>query len=85
MKRNPDVDHWVERHEGFFIIILGEGVFRLIDGSPSGLGLNAQTGTVLQAFLIYYVLHWLYFNGDQSLEYVHALKRTWWKPVMWQL
>jgi low temperature requirement protein LtrA len=85
IKRNPDVDHCVDRHEGFFIIILGEGVFRLIEGSPSGMGLNAQTGTVLTALLSYYMLHWLYFNGDQSKEYVHALRRTWWKPVLWQM
>lgn len=85
MKRNPDVDHCVERHEGFFIIILGEGVFRLIEGSPSGMGLNSQTGTVLTALLVYYMIHWLYFNGDQSKEYVHALRRTWWKPVLWQM
>lgn len=85
LKRNPDVDHCVDRHEGFFIIILGEGVFRLIEGSPSGLGMNAKTGTVLTALLLYYMIHWLYFNGDQSKEYVHALRRTWWKPVLWQM
>jgi low temperature requirement protein LtrA len=85
MKRRPDVDHCVERYEGFFIIILGEGVFRLIEGSPSGMGLNQQTRTVLTALLIYYMIHWLYFNGDQSKEYVHALRRTWWKPVLWQM
>ncbi|KAG0649028.1 hypothetical protein D0Z07_4880 [Hyphodiscus hymeniophilus] len=85
MKKSPDIDHYVDRHEGFFIIILGEGVFRLIEGSPSGMGLNSQTGTVLTALLIYYILHWLYFNGDQSKEYVHALRRTWWKPVLWQM
>jgi low temperature requirement protein LtrA len=85
LRRNPDVDHCVERYEGFFIIILGEGVFRLIEGSPSGIGMNAETGTVLTALLLYYIIHWLYFNGDQSKEFVHALRRTWWKPVLWQM
>lgn len=85
LKRKPDVDHCVDRYEGFFIIILGEGVFHLIQGSPSGIGLNENTGTVLTALLLYYIIHWLYFNGDQSKEYVHALRRTWWKPVLWQL
>lgn len=83
-KRNLDIDHCVERHEGFFIIILGEGVFRLIVGSPSGLGMNPATGTVISALLLYYIIHWLYFNGDQSKDFVHALRRTWWKPVLWQ-
>ncbi|KAH6668738.1 bacterial low temperature requirement A protein-domain-containing protein [Halenospora varia] len=83
-KRNPDTAHYVERHEGFFIIILGEGVFRLIEGSPSGLGLNHKTGSVLLALIMYYLLHWLYFNGDRTKRFVHALKRTWWKPLLWQ-
>jgi low temperature requirement protein LtrA len=81
---STDVEHYIERMEGFFIIILGEGVFRLIEGSPSGMGLNAATGTVLTALLLYYCLHWLYFNADQSKAYVHALRRTWWKTFLWK-
>lgn len=83
-QRATHIDHYVNRHEGFFIIILGEGVFRLIEGSPSGFGLNSGTGTVLVALLMYYMLHWLYFNGDHTKQYVHALRRTWWKPIVWQ-
>ncbi|CZR61497.1 uncharacterized protein PAC_11394 [Phialocephala subalpina] len=83
-KHSPDVEHYIERIEGFFIIILGEGVFRLIEGSPSGMGLNARSGTVLTALLLYYCIHWLYFNGDQSKVYVHALRRTWWKSFLWR-
>jgi hypothetical protein len=30
------------------------------------------------------VLHWLYFNGDQSKQFVHALRRTWYKPFLWK-
>ncbi|TVY41539.1 hypothetical protein LSUB1_G001995 [Lachnellula subtilissima] len=83
-KRTPHIDHYIERHEGFFIIILGEGVFRLMEGSPSGWGLNEHTGTVVIALIMYYLLHWLYFNGDHTKQFVHALRRTWWKPVLWQ-
>ena len=83
-KRTTHIHHYVERHEGFFIIILGEGVFRLIEGSPSGWGLNSHTSTVILALLMYYLLHWLYFNGDHTKQFVHALRRTWWKPVLWQ-
>lgn len=84
VKKVVGIDRFVERYEGFFIIILGEGVFRLIDGSPSGLGINGKTGTVITTMMLFYVLHWLYFNGDQSKRFVHALRRTWWKPVLWQ-
>ena len=81
----PDSDHHIERIEEFFIIILGEGVFRLIEGSPSGPGLNARSGVVLTALLLYYIIHWLYFNSDQSKSYVHALKRIWWKGFLGKL
>jgi low temperature requirement protein LtrA len=84
-KRSDNVDRYIERHEGFFIIILGEGVFRLIEGSPSGMGLNSHSGTVLTALLLYYILHWIYFNGDQTKTFVHAVRRTWWKPFLWKL
>jgi low temperature requirement protein LtrA len=83
-KRATHIDHYVDRHEGFFIIILGEGVFRLIEGSPSGWGLNRQTSTVITALFMYYLLHFFYFNGDHTKQFVHALRRTWWKPVLWQ-
>lgn len=85
MKKVVDIDRYIERYEGFFIILLGEGVFRLIEGSPSGMGINKRSGTVITALMLYYVLHWLYFNGDQSKQFVHALRRTWWKPILWQL
>jgi low temperature requirement protein LtrA len=84
-EKKLDFKHYIERIEGFFIIILGEGVFRLIEGSPSGMGLNHKTGTVLTALLLYYVLHWVYFNGDQSREFVHALRRRWWRAFLWKL
>jgi low temperature requirement protein LtrA len=84
-KKSTNVEHYVERHEEFYIIVLGEGVFRLINGSPSGIGIHSATGTVISTLLMYYILHWLYFNGDQSKEFVHAVRRTWWKPMVWRL
>jgi hypothetical protein len=51
-KRTVNVERYVGRHEGFFTIILGEGVFRLIEESPSGIGINSRSGTVLTAVLL---------------------------------
>jgi low temperature requirement protein LtrA len=84
-KRNVHIVHFTELYEGFFIIILGEGVFRLIEGSPTGAGINGKSAAIVAALLMYYLLHWLYFNGDRTKEFVHALRRTWWKPVLWQM
>ena len=80
---NLDMDHWVERVQDFYIIILGEGVLSLIKGSPLGNGITDQAGTGVLALVAYYVLSAFYFNGDQSRRYVHAVRRTWWRKVLW--
>ena len=80
-----DMDHWVERIQDFYIIILGEGVMSLIKGSPLGQGLTDQAGTGVLALLAYYVLSGFYFNGDLSRRYVHAVRRTWWRKSLWLL
>ena len=82
---NLDLDHWVERIQDFYIIILGEGVMSLIKGSPLGHGITDQAGTGVLALLAYYVLSGFYFNGDQSRRYVHAVRRTWWRKTLWLL
>ena len=81
--KNFDADHWVERIQDFYIIILGEGVLSLIKGSPLGHGITDQAGTGVCALLAYYVLSGFYFNGDQSRRYVHAVRRTWWRKLLW--
>ena len=78
-----DADHWVERIQDFYIIVLGEGVLSLIKGSPLGKGITYQAGTGVLALLAYYVLSAFYFNGDQSRAYVHAVRRTWWRRLLW--
>ena len=80
---NLDMDHWVERVQDFYIIILGEGVLSLIKGSPLGKGITDQAGTGVLALVAYYVLSAFYFNGDQSRRYVHAVRRTWWRKALW--
>ena len=80
-----DVDHWVERLRDFFIIILGEGVVNFIRNSPLGPGVTWKMGTGIIALAIFYFLVNIYFNGDQSRNYVHAVKRAWWRTDIWLL
>ena len=84
-EKADDLDHWVERIRDFFIIILGEGVLNLIRGGPLGRGLNNHTWVGVLALGLYSMLSGLYFNGDQSRNYVHAVKRTWWRGELWLL
>ena len=80
-----DADHWVERVQDFFIIILGEGVLNLIKGSPLGRGITTQAGAGVLALFLYFFLSGLYFNGDQSRRYVHAVKRVFYRKAIWIL
>ena len=77
------VEHWVERIQDFYIIILGEGVLSLIRGSPLGRGITVQAGNGILVLMGFYILSGFYFNGDQSRRYVHAAKRTWYRKFIW--
>ena len=78
-----NMDHWVERVQDFYIIILGEGVLSLIRGSPLGEGLTTQAAAGVGALWIYYSLSGFYFNGDASKRYIHAVRRVWWRRFLW--
>lgn len=80
-----NTDHWVERIQDFFIIVLGEAVLSLIRGSPLGRGLTRQSTAGALALVAYYVVSCFFFNGDQSRKYVHAVRRKWWRKVLWLL
>ena len=78
-----DPDHWIGRIKDFYTIILGEAVLSLIRASPLGEGITSRASGGVSALVIYYVLNGFYFNGDQSKQYVHAMKRSWWRKNLW--
>jgi hypothetical protein len=83
IKKAPDADHYVERLENFFIIILGNGVFILIQGSPLGAGIHATAGAGVLVLMTYFFLFCIYFAGDSSKHYIHAVRRAWWGSSLW--
>lgn len=78
-KKALDPDNLVERLQSFFIVILGEGVFTLINGLVA-----PRIPLGVMALLIYYVLFSLYFNGDLTKTYVHAIFRNRYTAVAFQ-
>ncbi|KAF1985367.1 hypothetical protein K402DRAFT_394710 [Aulographum hederae CBS 113979] len=84
-QKAEDTEHTVKRYESFFIIALGEGVFILIRGSPLGSGLTNAFWRGVLALIIYYNLNWLYFNGDQTKTFIHAMSRRWYIKAAWHL
>ena len=75
--------HWVDRVQDFYIIILGEGIMNLIRGSPLGKGITPTAGAGVSILWVFYVLSCLFFNGDLSKRYIHAMRRTWWRRILW--
>jgi Bacterial low temperature requirement A protein (LtrA) len=84
--REPsDPDQIGERLRAFFIIILGEGVASLIQDSNLDYGFTHQTGFGILALVIYHALFLLLFYGDQSRLYIHALHRTSYTSLAFQM
>jgi low temperature requirement protein LtrA len=75
-KKALDPDNFVDRLQGFFIIVLGEGVYGLIAGNNWGVGLNSRVSYAIEALMIYSAIFWLFFTGDQTKTYIHAIYRN---------
>jgi hypothetical protein len=86
-KKALDPDNFVERLQGFFIIVLGEGVFGLISTGGSGwdVGLTIQVVSAIEALIVYYLLFWMFFTGDQTKTYIHAMYRNRYTSLAFQL
>lgn len=86
-KKALDPENFVERLQGFFIIVLGEGVYGLIStgGSGWGVGLTNQVASAIEALIVYYLLFWMFFTGDQTKTYIHAIYRNRYTSLAFQL
>lgn len=83
-KKALGLAHFVDRFQGFFIIVLGEGVYALVAGNDPGVGLSAQTVFAIEALIVYFALFWLFFTGDQTKKYIHAIYRNWYTSLAFQ-
>lgn len=73
-----DISHEVDRLAAFYVIILGEFLYNIVVGDPTGVGL---TWAYLRAFFtltIAFCLNWLYVSGDGSVEAIHPIRRSAW-------
>lgn len=85
LQRSYDARHTRRRYETFFLIALGEGVFLLVRASPLGEGWSISIGAGVLGLIIYFLLHFIYFNGDHTRSYVHSLHRRWYFAQLWSL
>jgi hypothetical protein len=71
-----DVPHEVDRFAAFFIIVLGEFLYRIIVGSPAIIGFNPGLLHAIWTLIIAFCLNWMYVHGSGSLEQIHPLKHS---------
>lgn len=73
-----DIAHEVDRLAAFFIIILGEFVYSVIVGDPTGIGLTDGYAKAVATLVIAFCLNWIYITGDGSLQAEHPIRRSAW-------
>jgi len=82
-RKEMDPDHFRTRMANFFIITVGEGVLVLIKGGPLGIGVSSAFTLSIWSLLIYFLLSYLYFNRDQSVRYIPAIRHKGWRTLLW--
>ncbi|CDK26579.1 unnamed protein product [Kuraishia capsulata CBS 1993] len=78
-----NIEHEVERVSAFYVIAIGEFLYKVVTGGALGAGFTARLARGIMLLVIAYVLLWLYFNGEGSLRAVHALRRSSHTAMLW--
>lgn len=73
-----DIAHEIDRMAAFFIIILGEFVYSIIVGNPTGIGLTSGYTKAVCTLIIAFSLNWIYASGDGSVQPTHPIRRSAW-------
>ena len=72
-----DIAHEIDRMAAFFIIVLGEFLYSIVQNT-TGTGVTAGYGKAVCTLVIAFSLNWLYVSGDGSLQATHPIRRSAW-------
>lgn len=78
-----NIEHEVERFGAFFIIAIGEFLYKTVAEDPIGAGLHSKLGRGVCCLIISYTFLWLYFNGGTSVRATHPLRRKGETAILW--
>lgn len=73
-----DIAHEVDRLAAFYVIILGEFLYNVVVGDPTGVGLTLAYLRAVFTLIIAFCLNWLYVSGDGSTRVTHPIRRSAW-------
>ena len=72
-----DIAHEIDRMAAFFIIVLGEFLYSIVQNT-TGTGVTPGYGKAVCTLVIAFSLNWLYVSGDGSLQATHPIRRSAW-------
>ena len=72
-----DIAHEIDRMAAFFIIVLGEFLYSIVQNT-TGTGVTPGYGKAVCTLIIAFSLNWLYVSGDGSLQATHPIRRSAW-------
>lgn len=78
-----NIEHEVERFGAFYIIAIGEFLYKTVAENPIGKGFSHKLGRGICLLIISYQFLWLYFNGGTSNRGIHPLRRSGAAAIAW--
>ena len=74
-----DISHEVDRMAAFFIIILGEFIYSVVVGNPTGTGITRGYLKAVCTLVVAFTLNWIYASGDGGgPQSVHPIRHSVW-------
>lgn len=80
-----NIEHEVERYGAFYVIAIGEFLYKVVASESLGHGLTKRVGRGIMIVMCVFALLQLYFNGEGSKKAVHAIRRSGHSATLWLL
>ncbi|ODV88981.1 hypothetical protein CANCADRAFT_58056 [Tortispora caseinolytica NRRL Y-17796] len=71
-----NIEHEVDRYGAFYVIALGEFLYGLVAGRPTGPYFTKKLARAICSLLIAYGYNWFYYNGAGYAKSHHPLRRN---------
>ncbi|OWB61972.1 hypothetical protein B5S29_g2880 [[Candida] boidinii] len=80
-----NIEHEVERYGAFYVIAIGEFLYKVVASESLGHGLTKRVGRGIMIVMCAFALLQLYFNGEGSKKAIHAIRRSGHSATAWLL
>lgn len=70
------IEHEIERFADLYTVVMGEFVYSLFDGNPTGTGFHIKAGKAIMALVVAFCFQLMYMNGGYSKRITHPLRHS---------